>query len=78
MGSSSHIDNKKKDILSLGKDPIQRLEHTLSAEKLYSVNFTKHNTKFCLTLHCNFSVDYNAIAVANILHIPKYLIKRMN
>ena len=32
MGSSSHIDSKKKDILSRGKDPIQRLEHTLAAE----------------------------------------------
>ena len=26
--SSSHIDNKKKDILILGKGPTQRLEHT--------------------------------------------------
>ena len=39
--SSSHIDNKKKDILILRKGPTQGLEHTLTAEKLYSVNFTK-------------------------------------
>ena len=33
MSSSTKIDNKKKDILILGKGPAQELEHTLSAEK---------------------------------------------
>ena len=32
MSSSAHIDNKKKDILVVGKGP-QRLEHTLTSEK---------------------------------------------
>ena len=32
MSSSSHIDNKKKYILVLGKGPTQGLEHTLTAE----------------------------------------------
>ena len=41
MSSSQHIGNKKKDILILGKGPAQGLEHTLAAEKLYSINFTK-------------------------------------
>ena len=41
MSSSQHIDNKKKDILILGKGPTQGLEHTLATEKLYSINFTK-------------------------------------
>ena len=58
MSSSPHIDNKKKDILILGKGPTQGLEHTLTAEKLYSINFTKHNTKFCLSLHCNRANSY--------------------
>ena len=58
MSSSSHIDNKKKDILILGKDPTQRLEHTMAAEKLYSINFTKENTKFCLSLHYNGANSY--------------------
>ena len=31
--SSAHIDNKKKDILILGKGPTQGLEHTLTARK---------------------------------------------
>ena len=45
MSSSANIDNKKKDILALGKGPIQGLEHTLTAEKMYSINFavTKRN-----------------------------------
>ena len=41
MSSSSHIDNKKKDILVLGKGPRQGLEHMLTAEKMYSTNFTE-------------------------------------
>ena len=49
MNSSIHVDNKKKDILILGKGPTQRLgEHSLTAENMYSINFTKNNTKFCL------------------------------
>ena len=35
MSSSTKIDNRKKDILILGKGPTQGLEHTLSAEKMY-------------------------------------------
>ena len=58
ISSSSHIDNKKKDILILGKDPTQGLEHTQTAEKLYSISFTKENTKFCLSLHFNGANSY--------------------
>ena len=83
---------------------------------MYSINFTKINTKFCLSLHYNvansylfvngieinkfkakdskivatalclgniskendFSVDYNAIAVDDILDIHKYLTEKNN
>ena len=48
MRSSTKIDNWEKDILILDKDPTQGLEHTLSAEKMYSINFTEQNKKFCL------------------------------
>ena len=58
MSSSTKIDNSKKDILILGKGPTQGLEHNLSAEKLYSINFTKKNTKFCLSLHYNGANSY--------------------
>ena len=53
MSSSTKIDNKKKDILILGKGPTQGLEHTLSAENIYSINFTEKSKKFCLGLHDN-------------------------
>ena len=58
MSSSTKIDNRKKDILILGKGPTQGLESTLSAEKMYSINFTKKNTKFCLCLHYNGTNSY--------------------
>ena len=116
--------------LILGKDPTQALEHTLSAEKKYPINFTEYNKKICSSLHYDgtnsyllfngkeiykfkakdseivatslclinvskdvsvdnmkktglngyvydFSVDYDAIAVADILDIHKYLVKKM-
>ena len=49
MSSSVHANNKK-NILVLGKDLIQGLENTIIyAEKLYLINFTKTNTKSCLS-----------------------------
>ena len=53
MSSSPHIDNKKKDILILGKGSAQGLEHTLTAEKMYSINFTVTKKKFYFSLHYN-------------------------
>ena len=120
---------RKKIFLILGKGPTQGLEHTLTAEKLYLISFTKENTNFCLSLHysgantylfvngteiikfrgkdskitayrlClgkmskdlsvdnmkktelkdhvyNFTVDYDAIAVGDVLDIHKYLMKK--
>ena len=50
MSSSVHANSKTKTILILGKDLIQGLDNkTVYAEKLYSINFTKTNTKFCLS-----------------------------
>ena len=47
MSFYAHMDNKKKDLLILGKGPTQGLEHTLTAEKIYSINFTVTKKKFC-------------------------------
>ena len=58
MSSSTKIDNRKKDILILGNGPTQGLEHTLSAEKMYSINFTVTKKKFCLSLHYNEANSY--------------------
>ena len=131
MSSSVHVDNKKKDIFDLGKGPTQGLEHTLTAEKIYLINFTMTRKKFCLSFHYNggnsylfvngteiikfkakdfeivatplclgniskdwsvdnmkktgfngyvydFSVDYHAIVVDDILDIHNYLMKKNN
>ena len=59
MNSSPHIDNKGKDILILGMGPTQGLdENSLTAEKMYSNNFTVTKNKFCLSLHYNGANSY--------------------
>ena len=58
MSSSIHIDNKKKDILVLGRGPTQALESTLTAEKMYFINFTVTKKKFCLSFHYNGANSY--------------------
>ena len=51
MNSFIHV-----DILILGKVPTQGLgEHSLTAEKIYSINFSKNNTKFCF----EFALQWN-------------------
>ena len=59
VNSSTHIDNKEKDTLILGKGPTQGLgERSLTAEKMYSINFTLTKKKFCLSLHYNGASSY--------------------
>ena len=59
MSSSVDVDSKEKDILILEKGPTQRLvENSLTAEKMYSVNFTVHWKKICLSLHYNGGNSY--------------------
>ena len=64
MSSSTKIDNKGKDILILGLGPLFGLgEKALFAEKMFLINFTKVNTKFCLNLHYNGANSYLFINV---------------
>ena len=59
LNLSPHIDNRGKDILILGRGPTQGLgEHSLTAEKMYSINFTVTKKKFCLSLHYNGANSY--------------------
>ena len=111
------------------KSSTQGLEHTLTAEKMYSINFTVTRNKFCLSFHYNgenscssvngtdihkfkakdseivvnqlclgnilkdwsvdymkktglngyihdFNVDYDAIAVDNVVDMQNYLMKK--
>ena len=50
MTSSTKTDSRKKDISILGKSPTQGLDPTVSAGKMYSIDFTENNKKFCLGL----------------------------
>ena len=51
MNSSVQIDNKGKDILTLGEGPIQGLDDiTLTAEAKYFINFTESNREFCIIM----------------------------
>ena len=72
MSSSAHIDNKKKDILVLGKGPTQGLEHTLTAGKMYAIIFTVTNKIFCLSLHYNGA---NSYLFVNETEIYKFKVK---
>ena len=72
MSSSIHIDNKKKDILVLGRGPTQGLESTLTAEKMYSINFTVTKRKFCFSLYYN---GVNSYLFVNDTEIYKFKAK---
>ena len=59
MSSSVHFDIKGKNILSLSSGPTQGLgEHSLTTEKMYSINFTDAIKTFCLSLHYNGANSY--------------------
>ena len=56
MSSSVHANNKNIDILILGNGETKRLDNTsLTAEAEYSINFSRSERKFCLSLHDNES-----------------------
>ena len=57
--SSSHIGNPKLNFLVLGEGPTGGINGSVgAAEKRFSINFTKANTKFCLSLHDNDDESY--------------------
>ena len=69
MSSSAHIENKKKDILLLGRGPTWGLDDTtLTAEAQYLINFSRWNNKFCLSLHHNGSSSFLFANTTKIYH----------
>ena len=61
MSSSVQIDNKKKDNLILGKGPSRGLDDTTLtavAPSQYSINFSRSNRQFCLSLLYNGSNSF--------------------
>ena len=59
MSSSVHANNKNKDILILGKGQTKGLDNiSLTAEAEYSINFSRSEREFCLSLHYNGSNSF--------------------
>ena len=48
----------REKTLIVGIGPTQGLEDRLTAEKMYSINFTLTKNKFCLSLHYNGANSY--------------------
>ena len=58
----------KKNILILGEAFTQGLDDTtLTAEKMYSINFTENNKKFCLSSHYNGANSYLFVSGIDII-----------
>ena len=52
---SVHVDNRKRNVLILGKYTMQgKGDTTLTAEKEYAISFSDQQNKFCLSLHDNW------------------------
>ena len=76
LTNSSHANNKKNNILVFGKDFIQGINGTtIYAEKLYSINFTQNNKKFCLSLHYNGANSYLFVNVTEIQFLKQKTLK---
>ena len=59
MGSSTHTNNKTRNILLLGRDFIQGIDgKTIYAEKMYLINFIETGARVCLRLHYNGDNSY--------------------
>ena len=67
MSSFVHANNKTESVLILGEGITQILNTTLTAEKMYSVNFTATKKKFCLNLHYNGANSYLFVNGAEII-----------
>ena len=73
MSSSVHANNKNKDILILGKGRTQGLDNTtLTAEAKYSINFSRSQRKFWISLHYNWS---NSLLFINATKIHQFKAK---
>ena len=74
-----HIDNKGRDILILGDGPTQGLDDTmLTAEAIYSINFTQSNRKFCLNFHYNGSNSFLFVNATKIYQSKQNILKQKN
>ena len=58
MSSSVLVDNTKKRYFDLGQRSYTGIRTYTGYKKMYSISFTKHNKKFCLSLHYNEENSY--------------------
>ena len=58
MSNSRHATNKTQSVLILGHGLTQKINTTISAERIYSPNFTVDSKIFCLRLHYNGDNSY--------------------
>ena len=73
MSSSVHANNKNKDILILGKGRTKGLDNTtLTTEAKYSINFSRSQRKFWISLHYNWS---NSLLFINATKIHQFKAK---
>ena len=57
--SSSHSDNRKNNLLIFSEGPTYGINGRFALpEKKFNINFTRTNTKFCLSLHYNADNTY--------------------
>ena len=57
--SSVHFESKAKYILLIAEEPTKGLhDSTLTAEVIYSINFTQPNKRFVLSLNYNGSTSF--------------------
>ena len=75
MSSSADINNEKKDISVFEKGPTQGLEHTQTAEKMYSINFTATKNKFFLSLHYNGANSFYLLMVQKFTNLKQKILK---
>ena len=60
-------------MLNLGKG--QGLDHTLSAEEMYLINFTENNKKLCLSWHYNGTNSYLFIDIEKFINSKQNSLK---
>ena len=74
MSSSVHVDNKGKNVSILGDGPTQWLNHTLTAEAKYPINFIQSGKRFALSLHDNRG---NSFLFVNATRIYQFKVKKL-
>ena len=69
----------KKDILILGKGPTEALDDTtMTAEAQYSINFSRLQRKFSLSLHYNGGTVFYLLMLHKYINSKQKILKQKN